>query len=97
MLTFKEIKDNKDIKEIITYIQKLNYPNVNGYYYDNWNDLLYVGLETPYSREKFTDLLVENAGYCGFYCLIKAYRYDSELCVKLYKRYHQFCQLLTRL
>lgn len=91
------LTNNKDIKEIITHIQKSNYPNVDGYYYDNWNDLLYAGLKNPYSREKFMDLLVENAGYCGFYCLIKAYRYDSELCVKLYKRYHQFCQLLTRL
>ncbi len=90
------ISENADLSIISNYLQKSYYPNLYGHHHDNWNKLLFVGLSNEDSREVFYDLFLKNAGYCGFYCLIRAFKDDSEQSVKLYKRYHQFCKLLTR-
>lgn len=90
------IERNRDVNQITAYLKKALYPNIDGSYHENWNNLLYIGLNNSETRELFYDLLIDNSGYCGFYCLIKAYKNDSKQCVELYRRYHQFCQLLTR-
>ena len=88
--------EKADLSKIINHLKKSYYPNIEGYHHDNWNILLFVGLNNAESRDYFFDLLKDNSGYCGVYCLIRAFKDDSEQSVKLYKRYHQFCKSLTR-
>lgn len=85
-----------DLSSITSHLKENYYPNIYGYYRKNWHSLLYAGLGNRQSYKLFYDLLVENSGYCGFYCLIQAYKNDIEKSVSLYKRYHQFCKLLSR-
>lgn len=90
------VSENADLSIILNHLQKSYYPNLYGHHHDNWNKLLFVGLTNEDSREVFYDYFLKNSGYCGFYCLIRAFKDDSEQSVKLYRRYHQFCKLLTR-
>ncbi len=95
-LICKLYNNDSDVSHIISHLKENYYPNVHGLYHKNWNSLLYAGLENRKSHKLFYDLLVKISGYCGFYCLIQAYKNDIENSIPLYKRYHQFCQLLTR-
>ena len=90
------ISENADLSIITNHLQKEYYPNIYGHHHDNWNKLLFVGLTNEDSRDVFYNYFLKNSGYCGFYCLIRAFKDDREQSVMLYKRYHQFCKLLTR-
>ena len=90
------IDNKKDINILTNHLKNNYYPNIHGIHYSNWNVLLYAGLEHQKSKQAFYNLLYEESGLCGFYSLIDAYKNKDSICVKLYKRYHQFCKLLTR-
>ena len=90
------ISENADLSIITNHLQNAYYPNIYGHHHDNWNKLLFVGLTNEDSRDVFYKYFLKNSGYCGFFCLIRAFKDDREQSVMLYKRYHQFCKLLTR-
>ncbi|MEG0909552.1 MAG: hypothetical protein RSH78_04225, partial [Bacilli bacterium] len=89
-------ENGEDVSVLTSYLLK-NYYFSSAYTQKNLNALLFAGLENNKSHKKFLDLLFKSSGHCGFYCVINAYKDNPERSLQLYKRYHQFCQLLTRM
>lgn len=47
-------------------------------------------------KNKMSNYLIENAGYCGLYMSILSYQGNKEISTKLFERFVSLCEVLTR-
>jgi len=89
-----------NISLFIGLLRNLHYLDFGSEYSSN-SDYLHLGLKYAFSKQEYKQEIVEyfskESGHSGFYNSIKVYEEvnDKEMCVKLFDRFHLFCDFLV--